>query len=57
MLVKSKLYLELEYFILVGILTSSETMYLFKSFNDANEEKFGFIFNKLDAVTVENLRC
>ena len=26
---------------------------LFKSFNDRNEEKFGFIFGKLDAVAAD----
>ena len=36
--IKSKLYLELEYFIHVSILINSETIYLFKDFNDANEE-------------------
>ena len=35
-LVKSKLYLELEYFFYMSILVNSETIKIFKSYNDAN---------------------
>ena len=41
----------------MSILINSETIYLFKDFNDANEEKFRFIFRSIGHYNLQIFLC